>query len=71
LTTIPKISGARNKRLTIIEGQPPIMNAAPTACAFRDRCVKAFDRCGKENPRRVSVNETHDAACFLVEPVHA
>ena len=71
LTTIPKISGVRDKRLTIIEGQPPIMNAAPSACAFRDRCPKAFDRCAKENPRRVAVNATHDAACFLVEGSHA
>ena len=67
LTTIPKISGVRNKRLTIIEGQPPIMNAAPTACAFRDRCASAFERCSQENPQRTPVSDDHDAACFLVE----
>ena len=71
LTTIPKISGAREKRLTIIEGQPPIMNAAPSACAFRDRCPVAFDRCAQENPKRIAVNDSHDAACFLVEAVDA
>ena len=67
LTTIPKIAGEREKRLTIIEGQPPILNAAPSACPFRDRCDVAFDRCGKENPRRYDVGQGHDAACFHVE----
>ncbi len=71
LTTIPKISGEREKRLTIIEGQPPIMTAAPSACPFRDRCDVAIDRCAVENPRRYDVGDGHDAACFHVEGAHA
>lgn len=69
LTTIPKIAGTREKRLTIIEGQPPILNAAPTSCPFRDRCDVAFERCAVENPRRYDVGRGHDAACFHVEGV--
>ena len=67
LTTIPKISGTREKRLTIIEGQPPILAGAPTACPFRDRCDAAFDRCAVENPRRYDVGAGHDVACFHAE----
>ena len=67
LKTIPKIHGAREKRLTIIEGQPPILAAAPTACPFRDRCDVAFDRCQHENPRRYDVGAGHDVACFHAE----
>jgi peptide/nickel transport system ATP-binding protein/oligopeptide transport system ATP-binding protein len=67
LTTIPKISGERAKRLTIIEGQPPIMMDAPTACPFYDRCDVRFDRCTRENPRRYDVGNGHDAACFHAE----
>ncbi len=64
LKTIPSISGERAKRLTIIQGQPPIMGAAPTACPFRDRCDVAFGRCARENPPRYDVGRGHDAACF-------
>ena len=65
LKTIPTIHGERSKRLTIIEGQPPIMMDPPTACAFRDRCDVAFDRCARENPPRYDVGHGHDAACFF------
>lgn len=64
LKTIPKISGERAARLTIIEGQPPIMMGPPASCAFRDRCDVAFDRCARENPPRYDLGEGHDAACF-------
>lgn len=68
LRTIPAISGARESRLEVIEGQPPIMTAAPSACPFRARCAHVFDRCHVENPvRRVvgpgSVGYGHDVAC--------
>lgn len=67
LKTIPKIIGEREKRLTIIEGQPPILGAAPSSCPFRDRCHVAFDRCATENPPRYDVGAGHDAACFRAE----
>jgi oligopeptide transport system ATP-binding protein len=65
LTTIPKIVGERAARLTVIEGQPPLMGGAPIACTFRDRCDVAFDRCARENPPRYDVGNGHDAACFF------
>jgi len=65
LRTIPTIQGERAARLTIIEGQPPILNAAPDACPFRDRCDVAFDRCARENPPRYDLGDGHDAACFF------
>jgi oligopeptide transport system ATP-binding protein len=68
LKTIPSISGHRADRLQVIEGQPPIMTAAPAACAFRARCRFAHDRCEVENPRRHSIDAKpvgfgHDVAC--------
>ena len=65
LKTIPTIHGERATRLTIIEGQPPILGAAPSSCPFRDRCDVAFDRCARENPPRYDVGNGHDAACFF------
>ena len=67
LKTIPKIAGAREKRLTIIEGQPPILGAPPTSCPFLDRCPVAAERCGQANPPRFDVGHGHDTACFLAE----
>ncbi|MFZ9200401.1 MAG: ABC transporter ATP-binding protein, partial [Paracoccaceae bacterium] len=52
LKTIPSISGAREARLQVIEGQPPILNDAPTACPFRARCGHAMAICEAENPIR-------------------
>ena len=73
LKTVPSLVGKRAKRLQVIEGQPPIMMAAPTACAFRDRCAHAFDRCARENPARRSldsraVGQGHDVACHWSAP---
>ncbi len=63
LKTIPSNAGARGDRLQVIQGQPPILGAAPTACPFRARCRHAFDRCARENPARRPVGRGHDVAC--------
>ena len=68
LRTIPAVSGPREARLEVIEGQPPILTETPTACAFRARCMHAFDRCHVENPQRRVVGAGrvgygHDVAC--------
>ncbi|MFY8147372.1 MAG: oligopeptide/dipeptide ABC transporter ATP-binding protein, partial [Rhodobacter sp.] len=63
LKTIPHLAGPRSDRLQVIEGQPPIMMAAPAACAFAPRCAHAFDRCLRENPQRRPVGQGHDVAC--------
>ena len=65
LKTIPSISGERASRLTIIEGQPPIMTGAPASCPFRERCDVALARCASENPPRYDLGNGHDAACFV------
>ncbi|MFN3825651.1 MAG: ABC transporter ATP-binding protein [Pseudorhodobacter sp.] len=79
LQTIPSLTGTRDKRLRVIEGQPPILGAAPTACPFCPRCGHASDRCRRENPLRLPVDtlplgKGHDVACHWAhnpEPVHA
>ena len=71
LQTIPHVRGARAERLKVIEGQPPILGAAPAACPFRDRCPVAIDICARENPARRPVPGTdgsHDVACHLIAP---
>jgi oligopeptide transport system ATP-binding protein len=73
LKTVPALSGQRAARLQVIEGQPPILMAAPVACSFRDRCAHAFDRCALENPARRAVDDAqlgqgHDVACHWEAP---
>ena len=68
LTTVPRVHGERAHRLTVIQGQPPMLTAQPTACPFRARCPLAFDRCSNENPARYSVGPGHDVACFRADP---
>ena len=64
LETVPSVHGERADRLQVIQGQPPIMGAAPTSCPFAPRCAEAFDRCRRENPERIAVEAGHDVACF-------
>ncbi|HEX9859374.1 MAG TPA: ABC transporter ATP-binding protein [Paracoccaceae bacterium] len=74
LKTIPKVSGVRESRLQVINGQPPILAEAPDACPFRDRCPHRFARCDHENPPRRAVDAMpvglgHDVACHW-DPVN-
>ncbi len=64
LETVPSLRGTRAAKLNVIEGQPPILYDAPTACSFRTRCAYAFKRCERENPVRENIGPDHDAACF-------
>ncbi|MBV0911386.1 ABC transporter ATP-binding protein [Anianabacter salinae] len=64
LKTVPSVRGERAPKLNVIEGQPPILTAAPSACPFRFRCAHRFERCDRENPPRFDVGQGHDAACF-------
>ena len=76
LKTIPAISGPREARLKVIEGQPPILTATPTACTFRARCEHRFDTCDRVNPPRRAVDgqpvgQGHDVACHWAAPAPA
>jgi oligopeptide transport system ATP-binding protein len=64
LKTVPGVLGDSPGKLNVIEGQPPILYAQPTACSFRDRCAQAMERCARENPPRTDVGNSHDVACF-------
>ncbi len=64
LQTVPSVRGKRAEMLAVIEGQPPMLGAAPTSCPFRERCTHALDRCTRENPARIEIGAGHDVACF-------
>ena len=68
LTTVQKVTVTLEDRLTVIEGQPPIMSCAPELCPFRDRCAQRVEICDRMLPQRYPVTQSHDAACFLADP---
>ncbi|WP_333817248.1 ABC transporter ATP-binding protein [Tabrizicola sp.] len=81
LQAIPRITGPRDARLKVIEGQPPILTGALDACPFRARCEYRFDTCDAVNPARRAIDGQpvglgHDVACHWhaparQEPAHA
>ena len=64
LRTIPSKHGARIDRLRVIEGQPPMLAAPPSACSFRFRCTHRMPICNQKRPLRVDLGKGHDTACF-------
>jgi oligopeptide transport system ATP-binding protein len=73
LKTIPRITGDRETRLKVIEGQPPILTAPLTACPFRARCEFRHDVCDRINPLRRAIDgeplgHGHDVACHWHAP---
>jgi oligopeptide transport system ATP-binding protein len=65
LKSLPRVDASRYERLAIIPGSPPDCIHLPVGCPFMPRCSHAIERCGKENPRLVSVDEDHKAACWV------
>jgi oligopeptide/dipeptide ABC transporter ATP-binding protein len=68
LATVPSGQQGRARRLTTIEGQPPILTSMPDFCPFKDRCGQAFGICERMNPGRYPVGNGHDVACFRADP---
>ena len=55
--SIPSIDQG-DGRLTQIEGAMPRLTAIPQGCAFNPRCTLTMDRCFRERPDLVQVEET-------------
>jgi oligopeptide/dipeptide ABC transporter ATP-binding protein len=68
LATVPRLREARARRLSVIEGQPPVLTAAPDACTFADRCTLRFAACGRINPQLYPVEPDHGVACLRADP---
>ena len=68
MRSIPKV-GATGAPLTQIDGSMPRLDAIPQGCAFHPRCPKRFDRCARERPELLAMNERL-AACWLYADAH-
>jgi peptide/nickel transport system permease protein len=57
---------SRGDRLGAIGGTPPLPQARPTGCAFRDRCPTARDACAETHPDLfVAADATRAARCLF------
>jgi peptide/nickel transport system ATP-binding protein len=66
MNAIPR-PGSRGKKMAAIPGTVPSNPGALVGCPFAPRCEFVFDRCQSEVPDLFRLNETHKAACFLVD----
>ncbi len=61
-----ELHSARGDRLGAIGGTPPLPQARPSGCAFRDRCPKARDACAQAHPDLYpSADGTRAARCLF------
>jgi len=64
LQSVPRLDASRRLRLHPIEGAPPNMLRAPTACPFQPRCAYEVDLSRREVPQLVEIEPGHRVACF-------
>jgi oligopeptide/dipeptide ABC transporter ATP-binding protein len=67
LGALPRLDTDETRRLVSIDGTPPDSTIPIQHCPFAWRCTHAFERCWREIPDLLDVEEGHQAACFHVE----
>jgi oligopeptide transport system ATP-binding protein len=69
LQSVPRLDMGRRAQLHPIEGSPPNMLRAPTACPFQPRCRYEVDLSSREVPPLVEIERGHKVACFNPVPL--
>ncbi len=67
IASVPKLE-ERVDRLYSIEGQPPLLSDLPPGCRFEERCPHAAERCLAEYPSSFTVETSHTADCWKLDP---
>lgn len=62
---IPRLDEQKD-HLKPIPGLPPDLSNLPGGCSFHPRCAKATDRCRKEFPPLVTLDQEHEALCWEI-----
>ena len=65
LGSLPRLDDVERKRLVSIEGAPPDLVDLPSGCSFADRCPHVIDRCRREPPPLMPVEDGHESACWV------
>ena len=64
IKSIPKLT---EKGLHYIPGQPPDLRNPPVGCRFADRCPFVFDKCRREEPPMIKLDNNRYVSCWLYE----
>ena len=65
LSSLPRLDENSQRRLTSIEGLPPVLFEKPNYCPFAPRCRFVRERCWQENPPLIEVSRDHFTACWV------
>ncbi|HLF27671.1 MAG TPA: ABC transporter ATP-binding protein [Anaerolineae bacterium] len=65
LGSLPRLDELERRRLVSIEGAPPDLVDVPRGCPFAPRCPYVVPRCREQNPRLMSIDSNHEAACWV------
>jgi len=68
LGSLPRLDSKEHRRLTSIDGMPPVLRETPHYCPFAPRCRFVMERCQHENSPLMLVEKDHRVACW-VDPV--
>ncbi len=62
LRSLPRLGG-NARRLTPIEGQPPVLTRLPPGCAYAPRCPQATELCRTTSPEFTQLDSGHQVRC--------
>jgi peptide/nickel transport system ATP-binding protein len=65
LGSIPRVDGARARRLNVIPGTVPSILDMPAGCKFVTRCTRAFEPCPGIEPPLIEIAPDHFVRCHL------
>jgi oligopeptide/dipeptide ABC transporter ATP-binding protein len=65
LQSLPRMDGSPGEKLMSIDGLPPELFEAPTACPFAERCMFVKEKCREENPMLSEITPGHNIACWV------
>jgi oligopeptide/dipeptide ABC transporter ATP-binding protein len=67
ISSSPILSSLYNSNTIQLTGELPSAIDPPPGCKFHTRCPYSFERCPKEEPQPIAVDQGHFVACFLCE----
>jgi oligopeptide/dipeptide ABC transporter ATP-binding protein len=71
LRAVPRLDHPPKQPLSTIPGTVPNLLHLPVGCRFQARCPWAQDRCAREEPGLLPVEEGHRAACWVLPAMDA
>jgi oligopeptide transport system ATP-binding protein len=67
LRSIPRLDAEKHEPLLPIEGFPPNLIDLPSGCVFHPRCAFRIERCSRDVPALLQVNDSQHAACWVTQ----